>query len=240
MLHQDVTTVFMHKIPSNQRVIRFIGALREWYNEERRPFPWRDTSAGLYERIVVEVLLQRTRVETVAVFLPGFLAHFPSWKAIAETNEVTLGAMLKPLGLWRRRASALLALSRYLVSLGEEWPTTREQLEKIPAVGQYVANAVLLFAHGKAEPLMDSSMARLLRRYFGLAETKVDIRYDERLHSVAYAVLHRGNPIELNWAMLDLAAKICRPATPVCNSCPLKRPCRFRLDHRDKKAGQST
>ena len=49
-----------------------------WYKENGRNFPWRRKSAGLYEKIISEVLLQRTRAETVASFLPKFITQFPS------------------------------------------------------------------------------------------------------------------------------------------------------------------
>jgi adenine-specific DNA glycosylase len=45
-------------------------------------------------------------------------------------------------------------------------PHDRRQIEALPAVGQYVASAVLLFAHGRPEPLLDANMARVLERVF--------------------------------------------------------------------------
>ena len=72
---------------------------------------------------------------------------------------------------------------------------------------------------------MDACMARLLRRYFAMLPEKVDIRYDAALHAVAYRVLRSGDAVTLNWAILDIAACFCRPQTPKCPECPLKRSC---------------
>lgn len=105
------------------------------------------------------------------------------------------------------------------------WPKERRELEQIPAVGQYVANAALLFIHGEPHPLMDASMARLLRRYFTIVPEKADFRYDAALHAVAYRVLRRGEAVTLNWAILDIAACFCKPQNPKCPECPLKRSC---------------
>lgn len=210
---------------SSNRLSRFAHKLLTWFALEGRQFPWRKGSASPYLQLVVEVLLQRTRAETVAAFLPRFLKEYPGWVALAESSLPKLSADLQPIGLWRHRAPPLQGLAKDLVRRGLTWPKEREELEKLPAVGQYVANAALLFIHGEPHPLMDASMARLLRRYFAMIPEKVDIRYDAPLHALAYRVLRRGNAVTLNWAILDIAAYFCTPHTPKCPECPLKRSC---------------
>lgn len=207
------------------RVARLRKKLISWFVAEGRQFPWRNASASPYLQLVVEILLQRTRAETVAAFLPRFLEKYPGWTTLADANLQELSADLQPIGLWRRRAPPLQGLAKELVRRGLTWPKNRQELLGIPAVGQYVANAVLLFIHGEPQPLMDSSMARLLRRYFVILPEKADIRYDLPLHAVAYRVLRKGDAVTLNWAMLDIASRYCVPRIPRCSNCPLKRSC---------------
>lgn len=214
-------------LPSNKRVATFKLKLLDWFVEHNRRFTWRESNANLYVRILSEVLLQRTRAETVSSFIPEFVREYPSWESLASVSEATLANSLRPLGLYRRRAASLQGLARAIILRQGEFPRERAELESIPAVGQYVANAILLFAHSSPAPLLDSSMARLLRRYFGLAPVKADIRYDKLLQAVAYRVLEGGFPIILNWAMLDLAALHCGPTSPICEGCPLRRTCKF-------------
>src|SRR5438045_1013757 len=78
-------------------------ALLRWFDMHGRAFPWR-SGAGLYRQVVAELLLQRTRAETVAVFFDAFTERFPSWEAMAEASLEDIGAFLKPLGLWKRRS----------------------------------------------------------------------------------------------------------------------------------------
>ncbi|SEO88415.1 endonuclease III [Nitrosovibrio sp. Nv6] len=210
---------------SDRRIALFRKKLLVWFPVNGRVFPWRVKGAGTYVLLVVEVLLQRTRAETVAAFLPHFLQRYSGWSAIASSNLDELAATLKPIGLWRRRSPALQGLAQELVAIGEKWPRRRDELEKITAVGQYLANATLLFIHGEPHPLMDSSMARLLRRYFFIRPVKADIRYDRALHAAAYRILASGHAIELNWAMLDIAASYCKSRKPLCVNCPLRQSC---------------
>jgi A/G-specific adenine glycosylase len=212
--------------PPENEVALFRSALLDWFILNQRRLYWRAEGVPNYVKIVSEVLLQRTQAAVVSKFLPTFLATFPDWEAIARSNEEEIGALLKPLGLWRRRAISLLALAKEISRRGGAWPLAREELESIPAVGQYVASAVLLFEHRERATLMDASMARLLRRYFAITPEKADIRYDKPLHAVAQAVLEEDDPVALNWAMLDFAALQCRSNVSGCVSCALRAGCK--------------
>lgn len=201
------------------------GALLAWWGENCEAFPWRQSGATVYERVCVEVLLQRTRRETVSAMYSGFFERFPNWNALATCSEEELGQYLQPLGLWRRRAASLGALARYADERGGAFPRTEKGLAKVPAVGQYVGNAILLFQHGKPRPLIDGNMARVVERALR-PRRLADIRYDPWLQSAA-AWLVRSSAIETNWAVLDFAAKICRANNPRCEECPLASHCSY-------------
>jgi A/G-specific adenine glycosylase len=138
-----------------------------WYDEKGRDFPWRGEGADLYRVILAELLLQRTRAETVAAFYDQFTLRFPSWQSLAESTVEEIGQLLKPIGLWRRRAVSLLALATEMAARGGDFPATRTDVKALPGVGQYIANSILLFSAGRAEPLLDVNMARVLERLFG-------------------------------------------------------------------------
>jgi A/G-specific adenine glycosylase len=176
--------------------------------------------------VLTEVLLQRTRAEAVAAIYGRFFAKYPDWSALARASRLVLEGNLRPLGLWRRRAASLRSLAVEMTGRGGVFPDDRSALEEIPAVGQYVASAVRLFAFGHREPLLDVNMARLLERYFG-PRGMADIRNDPYLQSLARKVIARGEPAALNWGMLDLGALICVPRDPYCVACPLQRDCRY-------------
>lgn len=102
------------------------------------------------------------------------------------------------------------------------FPRTRDELESLPGVGQYVANAVLAQMHGEAVPLLDGGMARALERYFGPREL-ADIRHDAYLQALSHRVVDHERVVEMSWALLDLGAMICKPSKPRCDSCKVKR-----------------
>jgi hypothetical protein len=116
--------------------------LLTWYARSGRDLPWRSWRAGLYQKIVVEVLLQRTQARTVERFFPSFIRRFRSWSDVSAASIEDLGEVLRPIGLWRRRAGALKALASEMVRRRGSFPIDRRQIEALPAVGQYVASAV--------------------------------------------------------------------------------------------------
>jgi A/G-specific adenine glycosylase len=202
--------------------------LLKWYAKSGRDLPWRRSSVGLYAKIVVEVLLQRTQASTVKRFFFSFFHQFRNWSDINTASIAELGRVLRPIGLWRRRAVALKALAAEMVQRRGSFPVVRGEIQALPAVGQYVASAVLLFAYSRPEPLLDNNMARVLERVFE-PRRLADIRYDPWLQALARALVRSKRSAEVNWAVLDIAALHCRPAKPACTDCPLQRKCNYVL-----------
>ena len=207
-----------------ETILEFRKRLLAWYANNGRKFPWRRGSASKYKLVISELLLQRTRAETVANFFDTFISQYPSWKKLAEANEHGIGRVIRPIGLWKRRALTLKRLATVMAKRNGRFPRTRAEIEALPGVGQYIANAILLLCHGEAQPLLDANMARVLERVFGPRKL-ADIRYDPYLQDLAFEVVQCKEAKELNWAILDLAASKCLPRKPRCNTCPLEEVC---------------
>lgn len=195
-----------------------------WYSENGRSFPWRKKSATNYEMIIAEVFLQRTKADAVAKFLPSFFNKYSSWRQLSEATESELKDIIKPLGLYNQRGSRLYKLAQELNKRNGRFPKERYLVEEIPMMGQYITNAYELYLLKKRLPLLDVNMARVLERFFGKRE-KADIRYDSYLQDLALQIVNHIKAKELNWAILDYAALICK-INPSCLECILKKKCR--------------
>lgn len=217
----------IRKVPSTHEIRWFRSRLLEWYLNNERNFPWRVESATQYQRIVAELLLQRTRAQSVAAFFPKFVQRFPSWNELANASAEDLQSFLMPLGLWRRRALSISALAREISGRQGRFPRKRSEIEALPGVGQYLANAVQLFCHGKARPLLDVNAARVLERYFGPRKL-ADIRDDPFLQATSTRIVGEGDAIAINFALIDHAALVCRQSQPLCAGCPIVSYCKFK------------
>lgn len=203
--------------------------LLSWYDNYGRSFLWRRPHISKYRLIISELLLQRTRAETVANFFEVFISDYPSWKKLSIANVEELENSLKPIGLWKRRASSIHALALVMAKRNGRFPKARSEIEALPGVGQYIANAILLFCHHEVQPLLDVNMARVLERVFGPREM-ADIRYDQYLQHLAFEIVNCDKSVQVNWAIIDFAAAVCRPRNPQCCSCMLESICYWNQD----------
>ena len=105
-------------------------------------------------------------------------------------------------------------------------PQNRDELMQLPMMGQYLANAVELVLWNKPSPLLDVNMARLLERYFKKRKL-ADIRHDPYLQKLSSAVVNTPNALEMNWAVLDFAALVCKAVKPECEICILNEDCKY-------------
>jgi A/G-specific adenine glycosylase len=209
-----------------RKLTRLRNDLLAWSAVGGRDFPWRDEGTSTYEKITVEVLLQRTTATAVATFYDQFFSRFPDWEGLAAATTGELEQFLRPLGLWRRRANSLLGLARYAFANGGRFPAEAAAHAEIPAVGQYVSNAILVFQHEQAAPLLDVNMARVIERVLR-PRRLADIRHDPWLQSAAKWLVRGPSSADTNWAVLDFAALVCKARNPACTTCPVNRHCTY-------------
>ncbi len=204
----------------------FQDKLLEWYESNGRQFPWREEGLSEFQLIIAEILLQRTKAETVAKFYEKFLKDFQSWNSLVKADLERIEEYLKPIGLQKQRAKRLHDLAIDMKRRKGILPSERSELETIPLFGQYIVNAIELLIFDKKLPLIDVNMSRVLERYFGKRKM-ADIRYDPYLQKLAIKVVNHPQSKEINWAILDFGALICKSRKPLCTICLLKSNCKF-------------
>jgi A/G-specific adenine glycosylase len=217
----------MQPVPVD-KVKFFQQKILTWYSISGRTFYWRRKGLSNYQYIIAEVLLQRTKAETVAKFYPNFIGEFPNWASLANASLKKIAKHLKPVGLYTQRSVRLKNLATEMIKRNGRLPKNREELESIPFMGQYIANAVELVIFNQPSPLVDVNMARVLERFFGPRQM-ADIRYDPYLQSLARKIVDHVDTKKINWAVLDFAALVCKPRNPACNICLIKSKCLYFL-----------
>lgn len=200
-----------------------------WYAVHGRDLPWRKTRDP-YAILVSEILSHQTQISRVVPVYEQVLRRYPTVRAMATAPLADVKTITDPLG-YKIRGSWLHAAALKVADRGNgSFPETLESLQRLPGVGRYTAGAVMSFAHRRDAPVLDTNVARLLRRHFGLA-LAVRARTAE-LWTLATAVIPRGKGYLINQALMDLGAMVCRSRAPRCDDCPLQRSCDFRRNAR--------
>ena len=208
------------------RILWLRRRLLPWFARDGRSFPWREPGTTPYEVIVAEILLQRTTAAGVARAYSGFVERYPSWGTLAQAPLDDLENALRPLGLWRQKALAFQQLAQSIEANGGVVPRTRKELERLRGIGPYTASAVLAIVYGRPEPLLDVYMARLLERFLGLSGQS-GARSGQSLNAFALRLVSGKRSLEVNWAVLDFGALVCRARRPLCQECPLRTRCEY-------------
>jgi A/G-specific adenine glycosylase len=213
---------------SSQDELGFAETMVMWGAEHGRDFPWRRTSDP-FKILVAEMLLQRSRSGTVAKVYTRLFERWPGSLELAEADVNELENLLSPLGI-KSRATRIKAAAK-VWSESEISRSTGKELQDLPGVGYYSANATAIAMSWDADPCFDSVSIRVLRRYLGRYNKS---RTDQQVASKAYSLVPKSQWRELNWAILDLASAVCMPRIPRCQDCPLEHQCKWARKNRQK------
>lgn len=199
--------------------------LLEWYDANRRNYPWR-TSRDPYEVLIAEIMLQRTRADQVLPVYLSFIKKFPTVRKLNEASLEEIREFFDSLGLmWRAKLVKRLAAD--LVNRFDgRVPESRKELLSLPAVGEYMADAVLSFAYGENVEVVDANVVRVIGRVFEL-KSSGEARRNRKFRNIARNIVSEGHARKVNWAIIDLAALVCTPKNPKCDECPLQAVCSF-------------
>lgn len=192
----------------------FRSDLLEWSEDNFREFPWRDPSLSLYEVLIAEFLLSRTRAQVVSRVFPEFMEEFPGIAAVRTADQDEIAAVIRPTGLQNMRAKALKEIAEALEE-EETVPRTQEKLQNLPRVGEYVANATLCFALCKPLPIQDTNVTRIFNRLLG--DNWPSDEAEQR--SLLAGLVPVDTSREYNFALLDFGAEVCTARSPQCEAC---------------------
>jgi len=201
--------------------------LIDWFRRNRRDLPWRDEPRQAYRVLVSELMLQQTQVDRVVPRFDDFVRRFPNWHRLAKASEDEVLAAWSGLGYYRR-ARLLHRLAREVVDRGGELPETAAELEMLPGIGPYTAAAVASLVHGERVPVLDGNVARVAARQLTFGGDPRSAAGRSTLMGWVCG-LHEGRSAgEVNEALMELGATLCRPTAPECDACPISGGCNAR------------
>jgi A/G-specific adenine glycosylase len=202
--------------------------LLNWFDKNKRDFPWRRTN-NPYHILVAEKLLQQTVARSYVVdAYENILSRYPSPEDLATAKIEDLKKIIRPLGL-TYRANELIKMSQEVSrNHKNKIPADLQELLSLTGVGDYSARAVLSFAYNENLPVVDTNIARFLHRLLGLGNlVPENPARSTKLRQYAIELLPQGKSREFNLALIDLCSAICKSKNPQCSICPIQQHCEF-------------
>ena len=206
----------------------FRRRLHAWYRRSARDLPWRKTRDA-YHVLVSELMLQQTQVSRVVTYYSEFLERFPTLSDVARAKPAAVMEAWAGLGYYAR-ARNLHALARQVTDDGrtpQPLPSDANDLRALPGIGAYTAGAVSSFAYERRAALVDTNVARVLRRVFAPALDPKTTAGQRRLWTLAEELLPRTGRATWthNQALMELGALVCTARVAHCGRCPVRSVC---------------
>ena len=204
-----------------------------------------------YEVWISEIMLQQTRVAVVIDYWNRWMERWPTIQRLAAAEPDEVLAAWRGLGYYSR-ASRIHEAAKLVVSdpkMNGLLPECVAELEaKVPGVGRYTAGAISAIVFGRAAPMVDGNVLRVLSRQLGLFgniktnKAVVDAIWaaaDSLVQTVAHAPLEgvktdctdelissvSDRPGRWGQALMELGSTVCTPK-PNCSECPITSTCR--------------
>ena len=221
----------MHGTPAAKQSLRRDRAQRllAWYDAHRRDLPWRakpGEAADPYCVWLSEVMLQQTTVQAVASYYRKFIARWPTVEALARAPLDDVLAAWAGLGYYARARNLHKAAKMVADELGGRFPSTAEELRKLPGVGAYTSGAVAAIAYGAREAAMDANAERVIARLFAVEEPLPGAK--PKLLTLGKSLVPEKRAGDFAQALMDLGAGLCSVKRPTCASCPWTDDCAAR------------
>ncbi len=204
--------------------------LRAWYRRNARDLPWRRTRDA-YHILVSELMLQQTQVSRVVTRYGEFLEQFPTLGDVARARPGRVMEAWEGLGYYAR-ARNLHRLARTVTSNAsrpdEPLPSQPEALRALPGIGAYTAGAVASFAYERRAALVDTNVARVIKRVFAPRVDVKSTKGQRAIWEIAGALLPRTGRATWthNQALMELGALVCTARVAHCGRCPVRSVCR--------------
>jgi A/G-specific adenine glycosylase len=221
--------------------LAFSRKLRAWYKRNARDLPWRRTRDA-YQVLVSELMLQQTQVSRVVDYYGEFLDRFPTLAHVARAKPAAVMEAWEGLGYYAR-ARNLHALANTVTEGGTradgQLPAEPEALRALPGIGAYTAGAVASFAYERRAALVDTNVARVLKRAFAPKADVKTTKGSRAVWEIAESLLPRNGRTTWthNQALMELGALVCTARVANCGQCPVRSVCKTGSKHR---TGDST
>ncbi len=204
--------------------MNFSDELVQWYIQNKRDLPWRNTN-NAYIIWLSEIILQQTRVEQGLPYFNRFVEQYPDVSSFAAAHEDDILKLWQGLGYYSRGRNMLKTAQLVNELYNGKFPEKYDELIKLKGIGEYTAAAISSFSANEAKAVVDGNVYRVLARYFGIDEPINSTKGKKTFQQMADELLNQEQPGLHNQAMMEFGAMLCKPKNPACGTCPVRTGC---------------
>jgi len=174
-----------------------------------------------FKILVSTILSARTKDETTVAACKKLFSKINKVTALEKLSQKQIEKLIYPVGFYKTKAKHLKQLPKVLKKeFGGKIPRTIDGLLKLPGVGRKTANLVVVIAFRKPGVCVDTHVHRIMNR-LGYVRTKNPHETEMALRKKLPKKYWRT----FNSIIVAFGQHLCRPISPQCEICPIKKYC---------------
>jgi endonuclease-3 len=184
------------------------------------------------DELVLTILSQNTNDRNRDRAYASLRRRYPTWKRVLAAPPSGVENAIRTGGLAHTKSRVIQAVLRHLQAergtLGLDFlrrlpvEEARRFLSSFKGVGEKTVNCVLLFACGRPAFPVDTHIHRVSRR-IGWVPSRAT---RARTHEAMAMLVPESHCLSGHVNLITLGRRYCRPTSPACPVCPLRRYCR--------------
>ncbi|MGB6464171.1 MAG: endonuclease III [Nitrosotalea sp.] len=173
--------------------------------------------------LIGTILSARTRDENTSTVVRKLFSQYKTARALANAKISDVEKIIKSTGFYHVKAKRIIEVATIIDSkYSGKVPQTLDKLIELPGVGRKTANCVLVYAFDKPAIPVDTHVHRISNR-IGLVQTKTP----EDTEVDLMKKIPRKHWIRINDTFVMYGQNICKPISPMCTVCQIKRECNY-------------
>lgn len=180
-------------------------------------------TGGPFSILIGTILSARTKDENTTKVVKRLFKEYKSAKALAKAKVKDVEKIIKSIGFYHVKTKRIIKVASLIITqYNGKVPNDFEELLKLPGVGRKTANCVLVYGFEKPAIPVDTHVHRISNR-LGLVKTKSP----EDTEFELMKKIPKKYWLEINDTFVMYGQNICKPISPLCNVCKIKKMCKY-------------
>ena len=173
--------------------------------------------------LIGTILSARTRDESTSAVVRELFSKYKTARSLAKAKLSDVEKIIKRTGFYHVKAKRIIEVASIIDSkYSGTVPKTIDELISLPGVGRKTANCVLVYAFDEPAIPVDTHVHRISNR-LGLVKTKIP----EDTEMELMKKIPKKYWIRINDTFVMYGQNICKPISPMCSVCQIKKECNY-------------
>jgi endonuclease-3 len=182
-----------------------------------------DAETGPFSILIGTILSARTKDEATTKAVKELFSIYKNPKELAAAKIKDVEKIIKSIGFFHVKSKRIIEVAQIIhTKYKDKVPEDLDTLIQLPGVGRKTANCVLVYAFEKPAIPVDIHVHRISNR-LGLVDTKNPEETEQELMKK----IPKKYWIDINDTFVMYGQNICKPISPMCTVCKIKKNCKF-------------